>query len=386
MQNFSIDSAILPYANNFYSGYWGSGHRVFSCQELSRELEFPENPSRSPRLADQLQAVIDNPIGGAALAITCSLILSSSEGDEIGIAIERDEAVKSRTSANRMVEIVRYAMSGFTVDDLWQICWRFLAWGDCFASIVEDDTGKLKPWLLPTWQIHLDADQWDGSIKRVFHKRPGIEKESEVQLDTLVHWCYQKNHLYGRSLFWTVRNAAEYYRQSDEDLAVASRDSALSPNIHVMPEGADSAYLEAYKRDHKEQLKRGPVSDIYVFSGAGVSKADGGQPALDAMITALNQRAKQIAIASRVPPYLLGIESQGAKEISLQPAMVFKNHVGWCRSILSSGLRVAIDRLLLSKGFTPPFPYRLVYPKLVLNPYQPELDEDMQKEGISDSD
>ncbi|MFZ9740198.1 MAG: hypothetical protein ACO3EZ_19655, partial [Prochlorotrichaceae cyanobacterium] len=371
----SSDANVLPYAHGFY-GNWG----VFrGCDRLSPEIEYPENASRSPALANKLQACIDNPVGGTALRITCDFALSSSEGDEFGVSVEEDPAIRNRSS-NRIIGLAQRALSGFTLEDYWQIVWRFLAWGDCFASVVEDDGGRLRPLLLPTWQVHLEADEWTGQITRAFQRRPsmvGKENERNIDLETFVHWCYCKNHLYGRSLYWCVRDEAEYYKQNSEDISIASRKAALNPNIHIMPEGADSAFLQAYKSDHRQQLKQGPVSDIYLYNGGEVKQANANSSPLISMTDSLERRAKAIAIASRVPPYLLGVESPGAKEISMQPAMMFKLHVGMVRSKLASELYKLVDRYLAARELRPPYPYRLVFPKIELNPYQQGMDEDL---------
>jgi len=163
----SSDANVLPYAHGFY-GNWG----VFrGCDRLSPEIEYPENASRSPALANKLQACIDNPVGGTALRITCDFALSSSEGDEFGVSVEEDPAIRNRSS-NRIIGLAQRALSGFTLEDYWQIVWRFLAWGDCFASVVEDDGGRLRPLLLPTWQVHLESDEWSGEITRAYQRRP----------------------------------------------------------------------------------------------------------------------------------------------------------------------------------------------------------------------
>jgi hypothetical protein len=70
----------------------------------------------------------------------------------------------------------------------------------------------------------------------------------------------------------------------------------------------------------------------------------------------------------------------------MQPAMMFKLHVGMVRSKLASELYKLVDRYLAARELRPPYPYRLVFPKIELNPYQQGIDEDLDTPGISDND
>ena len=264
---------------------------------------------------------------------------------------------------------------GFTLEDYRTIIWRFLAWGDCFASIFENEQGRLIPRILPTWQVHLEADEWTGEIKRAYQRRPGVRQEQNIDLDTFCHWCYHKNHLYGRSLFFEVRDSAKFYKQNSEDLAIASREAALIPMIHEMPDGADSEYLDAYKRDHKQQLKFGPVSDIYVLKGGTVGRAGRGTAELSSMIEPLKLRRIEIAVASHIPPQLLGVDSptQASQDLSMQPSMMLTIFIGEIRHYLASKLYDQVNALLERRGLKlgyPPYPYSITFPEIQINPWR----------------
>lgn len=362
----------------------------FGSRQFQTDLvEFPECPTRSPEVANKLQIAVDNPVGGPALAITCDFALGSGEGDEFGLALIASNE-SPRTISGRMLKTARYALSGFTIEDYWRIIWRFLAWGDCFANVIEDSAERLKPILLPTWQIHLECDEWNGEVIRATQGRPGMLRENyrEIDLRSLVHWCYRKNHLYGRSIYHEVAEEAEWYRQNSLDIMTASREAALVPNIHLMPEGADSDYLEAYKRDHMAEKKRGPIADIYLRYGAGLQKPFGGvaQFPLNGMLEAIRWRRVEIAVASRVPMYLLGIDGYGVKGMALAPGMAFRTHVGWVRLILAQGLRQCIDRYLMARDFKPPFDYHIQFPRLDLNVLEQVVHHDTNAPGIHDTD
>ena len=375
--------SIHPDLKLVYSSVFGSR------KDQADLVEYPENPTRSIHVYEALQRAVDNPIGGPALAITCDFTLGSGEGDEFGVAIIPDQTVgSSRSTSGRIVKLAKRALSGFSLEDLWRITWRMLAWGDAFASTYEEN-GTIVPVLLPTWQIHLIVDEWTGRVIGAEQGRPGIERTNWRRLDlsNLIHWSYRKNHCYGRALYFEVTEECDYYVQNSRDLAVASRESALVPTLHIFPEGADALYRDAYRRDHESEKRKGPVSDIYLPAGATVQKPFGGvaQFPLNGMVEAMKIRRLEIAVASRVPMYLLGITDNG-KSNALQPAMAFRAHIGRVRTILASGLKVAIDRLLISKGFSPPFPYRFQFPRLDLNVIEQTVHHDINQEGIIDTD
>lgn len=361
---------------------------AFGSKEFKNDLvEYPENPTRSPRVYEALQRAVDNPVGGIALSITSDFTLGSGEGDENGVAIVEDNS-SPRSRNGRILKIARRALSGFSLEDLWRITWRMLAWGDAFASTYEKD-GMITPVLLPTWQVHLITDEWTGQVVGAQQGRPGIaeDKWRELDLNNLIHWCYRKNHIYGKALLFEVTDACDYYSQNSVDIKIASREAALVPTLHIFPEGADEIYREAYRRDHEAQKKKGPVADFYLPAGANIQKPFGGvaQFPINAMTEAIKIRRLEIAVASRVPLYLLGIADTG-KSNALQPAMAFRGHIGRIRSILAEGLRVAIDRILIKQGFNPPFGYRFQFPRLDLNVIEQTVHHDVQAPGIIDTD
>lgn len=379
------EDAYLPYSPLFF-GTISFIDRTSSYR--SYPVDFHENPSRSIALCRELEKTIVNPVAGTALSLTCDFALSSAEGDEFGIAvtIPENSGLSQRRSA-LLQKTVNNLISGFTLDDYWRICWRFLAWGDCFASVFQSEDGSLKPILLPTWQIHIDVNEQNGDIAKIRQVRPG-ETEIEIDSEHFIQWSYRKNFVYGRSLFYEVRDAAESYTRNSEDITQSSRNAAIVPNIHIMPEGSSPQYLEAYRTDHKAQQRQGVISDIYLPFGGDMKKPFGGvqQFPLDAMLKAAQFRRLEIAVASRVPLYILGIEYRSAREISLQPAMTFRLHIGRVRAILASGLKQIVDRYLKESDFPTPYNYRFQFPKIDLNPFEQVKNEDVNAEGVTDLD
>lgn len=346
--------------------------------------QYWENPSRSENLYRELNQVVRVPVAGVGLSVTCDFVLSSAEGDEFGIAITPNPAVSMPTrSMNRVIRQVSDLLSGFSLDQYWEICWRMLAWGDAFASVPVVD-GVFRPVLLPTWQIWLEVDDVTGELVRVYQLRPG-DRERGIALETFVQWSYRHSFVYGKSLFYELRESGDAYDRNSADLRVSSRDSAITPNIHIMPEGTDSQYLQAYKTDHQHQQRQGPIGDFYLSHGAVVQKPYGAvaQFPLNGMLSAIEFRRKEIAVGTRVPLYLLGIDYRSAREISLQPAMTFRLHIGRIRSILASQLMRIVNRELGIKGVSP---YRLVFPRIDLNPFEQIAHNDLDAEGVLDVD
>jgi len=367
MESQSQDN-YLPYSTPLFSFISFTDRTPY----LSLPIDYHEHPSRSPKLCRELEQTLVNPVAGPALSLTCDFVLSSAEGDEFGIQVASDpHTPASPRSSARVVKMVSHLLSGFELDDYWRICWRMLAWGDAFASVVENPNGSLRFILLPTWQIHLEVDEFTGELTKVYQLRPGDSAKREIDLESFCHWSYRKGFVYGRSIYYEVRDAVESYKRNSEDISDSSRSAAIVPSIHIMPEGASSEYLQAYKTDHQHQQKQSIVSDIYIPFGADVKKPFGGvqQFPLSAMKEAIQFRRLEIAVASRVPLYLLGIEYKSAREISLQPAMTFRLHIGRVRSILAVGLKKCIDRHLKKQGFPPPYSYQLIFPKIDLNPF-----------------
>jgi hypothetical protein len=103
------------------------------------------------------------------------------------------------------------------------------------------------------------------------------------------------------------------------------------------------------------------------------------------MIATHNLRRMRIAARSRVPLYLLGIEQRSAREIAMQPAIAFVVFVGVVRQLFSTGLRQLINTELALKQVPPPqWVYKLQFPKINVNPWQPVIEDDLDQPGVSD--
>jgi hypothetical protein len=370
---------IYPRASSFsslrYSEYqWGD--------------DTEECPTRSPALATELTELINHcPEAASALEIICAYALSSGTGDEMGFAIEPDPNFPQAETVAIAQDVLSRCL---TLTDYWLIIWRMMAWGDAFG-LMDIDT-KLRQVVgvrvLPTWQIHRLED--DYGVLSGFEQRWGVGKGQTVYIPALsmVQWSYNKRHRYGRSLYYEARRDWFKLKDSDEDLSVAARSSAIQPNLHIMPLGSDEAYKRAYKEDHEARRKQGLIPDFYLLPGAEVKKPSGlpGSFPLNGLIDNFNLRRQRIAARSRVPLYLLGIEAKYAREIAYQPAIAFVVFIGTVRQLFAQGLRQIINTELALQNVSAPWHYRIVFPKINVNPWKPVIEEDVDQPGVEDVD
>lgn len=367
----------------------------FSNLLISQYASLPdaeEFPTRTPPLALALIDLVNNcPEASMALEIICAYALSSGTGDEMGFAIlppkqfnaaGEEIEVKPTPAVIAARELLERC---FALTDYWQILWRLLAWGDAFLYLDLNSKQINQTLLLPTWQCFAVPSESsylvDHYMQRISHS-----KTEYINPLSMVHFAYNKRHLYGRSLFSECLNDWDAMKDADMDVRQATRGSVIQPNLHIMPSGADEAYKQTYKRDHEARLKQGIIPDIYLLQGADVRKPSG-LPAnfpITGMINAFDLRRLRIAARTRVPLYLLGIETRYAREIAYQPALAFTVFVGTVRQLLSSGLRQVIDRQLALQNITGE--YRLVFPTINVNPWQPAIEQDVEAPQVSDLD
>lgn len=372
-------AAAIPYQSSFGSirtSRYGNG----------ADLTEAEFATRDPVLAQDLQQLLEIPEIATAIEITSEYCLGSSSGDEIGFGVVVDEALAkgSLRSLDKLIKTCRYALDGLDVDLLSTIVFRFLAWGDCFGLYETDEQDRLQIILRPTWQVFLEPDPYTAKPIAAYQLPYGCTERYPLPIENLIHWKWGGRHLYGRSIIHECREEGEALRQASEDLQTATRQAAINPRLHTMPPGVDETYKTAYRNDHENRMKRGTVTDYYLSHGQMVELPSSGRP-LEGLIDVIDHRRLRVASRLRVPPYLLGIEHGGGREISMQPAMAFIQHVGFVRQRLSYGLRQALDAYLLAHGFKPPFPYRFVFPNIVANPWLAP-DPDLKTEGVDDSD
>lgn len=362
----------------------------FSSHKVSLTGYYPDDSEEFPtRALDVARVLIDLvngcPEAGTALEIICAYALSSGTGDELGFAVVEDE----NNPQPNTVKVARALLDRCcNLQTYWQIIWRMLAWGDSFGLMDIDTNAMMVAGfrLLPSWQVHSIPNEIDGTLLN-YEQRFSQRDKAIIPPVSLIQWSYNRRYLYGRSLFYEAMNDWLKLKDADEDLAEANRSSAVQPNIHMMPPGSDENYKRQYKEDHENRRKAGIIPDIYLLQGGDVRKPagpPGGYP-INQMVATHNLRRARIAMRSRVPSYLLGIDTSYAKEISTQPAIAFVVFVGVVRQLFSSGLRQFINTELALKQIPPQqWAYKLQFPKINVNPWLEAIENDVDQPGVED--
>jgi hypothetical protein len=347
-----------------------------------------EFPSRAIDVALPLIELVNFcPEVAAALESICAYTFSSGAGDELGFAVVVDE----KNPKPSVVKIARSVLSRIDLFTYYQIVWRMLAWGNAFGLLDIDTKEKTIASfnLLPSWQIHVMPDRM-GNVTGYEQRWGNATNIVTIPPANMIHWSYNKRYLYGRSLFHECISDWEKLKDIDIDLSDASRSASIQPNLHIMQPGADEAYKRAYKEDHERRRKAGLITDIYLMQGADVRKPQGLPTSfpLQGLLNHFDKRRLRIAARSRVPPYLLGIESKSAKEIAMQPAISYMVFIGVVRQLFCVGLRQLINTELALKEIPEAnWVYKLQFPTININPYhQLEDTTDVNEPGVSDTD
>jgi hypothetical protein len=268
---------------------------------------------------------------------------------------------------------------------------RMIAYGDAFASLGVDFKAKkiTKLLFLPTWEM-FRVELNNGHLER-FEQRRYLSDENGICFHPIfcVHWRFRRNKLYGRSLFLECISDWENLKQATEDLAFASRSIGVNPNLHIMPDCVDEDYRKDYKKAYEDKKRTGLVTDFYLMYGADIKKLSQVNPDLKVMGDSVLMWRSRIAMRSRVPVWLLGLPSIGAREISGQPALAYARFINRLRMNLTEGIRHICNLELALNGISPErWQYKIVFPKIAVNPYGLSLsiDDESSNQEIEDLD
>jgi hypothetical protein len=86
---------------------------------------------------------------------------------------------------------------------------------------------------------------------------------------------------------------------------------------------------------------------------------------------------------------MIGLPSQGARDIAGQPALAYARFIGSIRAVLAEGVRQIIDLELAMNGFAKDeMQYRLIFPKIYTNTQMQSLADSTESDtaGIEDLD
>jgi len=299
------------------------------------DLEIDEQPVRTPRLAQQLWDIATN----CSEAATCIDIInhdawSSDDGDDIGFDIADTLNDNETKIAPDIEKILRRLIDEVLVfSGLERIGELMLTTGDGFASLGVNTSKKRieKILILPTWDMFRIEDNQANLLG--FEQRAGLMDHATIKLHPIAvaHWRYRRQTLYGRALF------------------------------------------------------RESLFDWCKLKSLVVTKVASSNPDISALVEAAEFYLRRIIRRSRVPPWMVGFPSIGAREISGGPERAYARLINHFRQDLSVGLRHILNLELALNGIPKErWQYRLKWPAFYVAPYQ-EADFRLQSEANSPS-
>jgi hypothetical protein len=336
------------------------------------DQEYVEIPIRDVHRARNLIGLRQLPEVSAALDTLIGDVFSSEDGDDMGVTIA--PTLADGTPIDPKI----YELGLACIDrlirgtDLWSVVEEFLIYGDSFRSILIDSKltriERLKQ--LPTWEI-FRVEDLNGELLR-FEQRNMISGPPQFEIHPMVcvHWRYRRYYKYGRSIFEEILPDAEALETGYYALDKAALAIGVNPNVHIMPSGWNDKQRDAYRMAYEREKQQGTiVTDFYTAFGGDIKKLGGTwNPDLNALLDNVLQRRARIAMRSRIPPWMIGLPTQGPREIAGQPALAYARFIGTIRIVLAEGIRQIIDLELALNGFTAEqMQYKIVFPKIYTN-------------------
>lgn len=235
---------------------------------------------------------------------------------------------------------------------------RMLRFGDSFAELgLNFDSKNKKDYFiekiqyLPTFSMFVDVDE-AGELEGTYSQRKMISKSPDDKVFPdwkILHFKYEElgaSGRYGDPLFLQAVETYEYLKQHRPDVAEAVRATAISPWLHLMPEGADSDYKDAYMSEHKALLAQGLVANLYLMNGADLRKAySNGNESLKGVFDYWMKLREEL-VPPGVPLWFfpgLGMESNSGKDIANQPALMYSRNIQSLRGLVGTQVKWCIS-------------------------------------------
>lgn len=354
------------------------------------DLEISEHPVRDAGRARELIELCEwCPEVATAIDILTGDSLQSEDGDDCGFTIGdtlNDGVTPVDPEVQRIGnELIARVIGGSSLEPAIE---RFLSYGDAFANIsIDTRRSQINSILfLPTWEMFRVEEQ--GQLL-AFEQRQRIYDSDPIRMHpvTVVQWRYRRKFLYGRSLF--NESLADWAKLKDatSDLAQAGRAIGYNPNVHIMPPDASPEYKDAYREDYEARLADGLITDFYLLPGAEVRKLAQANPDLKALADNVLLWRSRIGMRSRVPPWMLGLPTTGAKDIQGGPERAYARLVNRIRGVLTEGVKQIINTELALKDIPPNrWLYRVQFPIIYTNPQQQAIAMSDEGSAIEDLD
>ncbi len=338
------------------------------------DLEIEEYPIRDYTRARQLIEISEYCYEvRTCLSYATRDTFASSEGDEAGFwvsdYIDTDKTVKVNPEVKAIADDLLSRKQGqeFVIggERLKRALRDSLSRGDSFLEIAiekegigRNDWGISRSLYLPTFEMfRVESDT--GELEKFEQRRSVLSSDPDYVFEPpqVIQFSHEKNYLYGRSLFQPAidgYNAWAKAKDAAQDLADAARGVGTNMNIHILAPGTTPEQKRIYKEEYRQLQSEGIVTDMFLFSGHDVRKMSGINPELRPLAETFIAW-RQLLIPGFFPTYYFhGLEtrSSGAKEIAGAPALNYQRaRWSWC-SLLSKGIRQAIDtEIILKKGY-----------------------------------
>jgi hypothetical protein len=369
-----------PISTNWQFG--ASGDDLFSRKY---DLEIPVNGGliRDPaRLRTLLEIRTYCPEVKKSIAMQRDDAFSSEHGDDIGIFIDDFVDREKKIPIDPIVKQINeeFLEEHFASEKSKPGLAEALSLGDSFSEIVFDSgmTRIERLLRLPVGEMFRIEDN-KGLLLRFEQRRFQSEDVSRSdRTDSgisyhplqIIHWRYQQVHLYGESLFEESVGDWEDLKKGEIDLAKACRDLGVIPVHHEMAEDSTKTDLDKYRTEHIAAKQQILVTDLYTMPGVKIGRISSSQANLQPLVDRVLMRRKRIAMSCRTPSYLLGIQTDGAKQISGQPASAYARQISSVRQMHSEGVNYALTLNLALMGIPPDrWKWRLRYPEIIVNPF-----------------
>ena len=247
-------------------------------------------------------------------------------------------------------------------DRLQKAAREMLHYGDSFLELGIERDG-LGSWginsscYLPALSVFVEQSE-QGKVQQYRQQRNMYQSDSDILLHPgkVLHFSYEKNQRYGMPLCLAQLPYWEDVQKADNALSKAANDLGVNPWLHIMPETVNEKLLGVYERKHKEALRDGIVTNLYLLNGADVRKAGADAQALQPLIDHYLMCRRRMVPAG-VPLWMfpdLSFNDVGgrADDLNGQPAMHYSRIISSLRSLLGEQVKWAISlELVMKKGF-----------------------------------
>ena len=318
------------------------------------DLEITELPVRDTSKARELIEIREHCAeAGTAVMRLSGDVFSSSDGDDYGVIVS-ELAVDESALDPEVLDISRACLRRvLPLSTLKMAVDRLLSYGDAFGELQIDFRTSSREivglQMLPTWEIFRVVE--GGNLTR-FEQRRFLQDRNAIAFHPveIVHWRFQLDHLYGRSLWMQSIEDWVNFKQSINNYIRAGNEIGVNPWVHTMPENTTAQDANTYRRNHEDRLKKGIATNLYVNYGGSIAKAANNDPDLSALEDQVKLFRDRLIARSGLPAWMFNVFHQGAMNLAEQPSLAYARYVNGIRGVLSEGIKQVLHTELALKG------------------------------------